>query len=124
MRRLNDTQVETFIGGLLRTGVFLSCFVTIIGLGIYLLRESSSIPQFHTFHSVDGRLRSLHQLIADAFHLQPTAIIQLGILLLIATPVARVAFLIGAFALERDRLYVVVSGLVLGILLFSIIFAA
>jgi len=124
MRRLNDTQVETFIGGLLRTGVFLSCFVTVIGLGIYLLRQASSIPQYHTFHSVSDRLRSLHQLIPDALHGEPSAIIQLGVLLLIATPVARVAFLVGAFALERDRLYVVVSALVLVILLFSILFAA
>ena len=53
----------------------------------------------------------------------PQAIIQFGILLLIATPVARVAFLVGAFALERDRLYVAVSGLVLVILLYSIIFS-
>lgn len=124
MRRLNDTQVDTFIGGLLRTGVFLSCFVTVIGLGIYLLRHATFIPQYRTFHSVSIQLRSLYQLIPDAFHGDPVAIIQLGVLLLIATPVARVAFLVGAFALQRDRLYVAVSALVLTILLTSILFGA
>ena len=124
MRRLNDTQVDTFIGGLLRTGVLLSCCVTIIGLGIYLVRHASFIPQYHTFHSVSIQLRSLYQLIPDAFHGDPVAIIQLGVLLLIATPVARVAFLVGAFALQRDRLYVAVSALVLIILLTSILFGA
>lgn len=123
MRRLNDTQVETFIGGLLRTGVFLSCIVTAVGLGIYLLHQASSVPQYGTFHSVSVQLRSLRHLIPYAFRGDPSAIIQLGVLLLIATPVARVAFLVGAFALERDRLYVAVSTLVLIILLGSILFA-
>jgi uncharacterized membrane protein len=49
----------------------------------------------------------------------PATIIQLGILLLIATPVARVAFALVAFAIERDRLYVAVSLIVLAVLLFS-----
>jgi uncharacterized membrane protein len=44
---------------------------------------------------------------------------QLGLLLLIATPVARVAFSVFAFALQRDRLYVVVTLAVLGVLAFS-----
>ena len=47
-------------------------------------------------------------------------IIQLGLLLLIATPIARVAFSAVAFALERDRLYVVITLIVLGVLLFSL----
>ena len=75
------------------------------------------------FHSVNGRLRSLRELVPDAFRGNPMAIIQLGVLLLIATPVARVAFLVGAFALERDRMYVIVSATVLVILLGSILFA-
>jgi uncharacterized membrane protein len=44
---------------------------------------------------------------------------QLGLLLLIATPVARVAFSLAAFAVQRDRLYVVVTLVVLGVLTFS-----
>jgi uncharacterized membrane protein len=44
------------------------------------------------------------------------AIIQLGILLLIATPIARVAFALLAFAIERDRLYICISLTVLAVL--------
>lgn len=123
MRRLNDTQVEILIGQVLRTGVLLSCFVTVIGLGLFLLRHASSRPNYRVFHSVNAPLRSMVELVPNAFHGNPMAIIQLGVLLLIATPVARVAFLVGAFAMERDRMYVVVSGLVLVILLGSILFA-
>ena len=123
MRLLNDKQVETLIGQVLRTGVLLSCFVTIIGLGLYLVHHATTIPNYHVFHSVTEPLRSVYQLVPHAFHGSPLAIIQLGVLLLIATPVARVAFLVGAFALEGDRMYVAVSGLVLIILLGSILFA-
>jgi uncharacterized membrane protein len=125
MRRaaLNDKQVEAFTAQVLRAGVFLSCLISVVGLGLYLLHHASSTPNYHVFHSVNGRLRSLRQLVPEAFRGNPMAIIQLGVLLLIATPVARVAFLVGAFALERDRMYVLVSATVLVILLGSILFA-
>ncbi len=123
MRKLNDKQVEILIGQVLRAGVLLSCFVTVIGLGLFLLHHATATPNYHVFHSVSAPLRSVVGLIPNAFHGDPMAIIQLGVLLLIATPVARVAFLVGAFAMERDRMYVFVSGLVLVILLGSILFA-
>ena len=123
MRRPNDKQVEILIGNVLRAGVLLSCFVTLVGLVLYLLHHSTVTPSYHVFHSVKAPLRSVYLLIPHAFHGHPLAIIQLGVLLLIATPVARVAFLVGAFALEGDRMYVAVSGLVLIILLGSILFA-
>jgi uncharacterized membrane protein len=123
MRRLNDKQVEILIGQVLRAGVLLSCFVTLIGLVLYLAHYATATPNYREFHSVNAPLRSVYALVPRAFHGYPMAIIQLGVLLLIATPVARVAFLVGAFALEGDRMYVVVSGTVLIILLGSILFA-
>lgn len=123
MRRPTDKQVEILIGNVLRAGVLISCFVTLIGLVLYLLHHATVIPSYHVFHSINAPLRSVYHLIPRAFQGHPLAIIQLGVLLLIATPVARVAFLVGAFAMEGDRMYVVVSGLVLIILLGSILFA-
>ncbi len=123
MRRPSDKQVEILIGKVLRGGVLLACSVTFIGLGLYLVHNATVTPRYQVFHSVNAPLRSVYQLVPNAFHGSPLAIIQLGVLLLIATPVARVAFLVGAFALERDRMYVAVSGLVLIILLGSILFA-
>lgn len=122
MQTPSDKQVETFIGQVLRAGVLISSAVTIVGLGLFLWHHASTIPDYHQFHSVSGKLRNFTELIPAAFHGEPIAIIQMGMLLLIATPVARVAFLVGAFALEKDRMYVAVSGLVLGVLLYSLIF--
>ncbi len=124
MQKLNDKQVEAIIGQVLRAGTLLSCAVTIVGFGIYLWQQGSTRPEYRVFHAANGKLIGLASLLPSAFHGTPLAIIQLGILLLIATPVARVAFLVGAFALERDRMYVSVSALVLAILLYSLIFKA
>lgn len=123
MRQPTDQQVDEFIGQLLRGGVLLSSAITFIGLALYLAHHATATPDYKTFHSINGQLRHIRELFPDALHGNPSAIIQVGILLLIATPVARVAFLVGAFALERDKLYVGVSGLVLAVLLYSILFA-
>jgi uncharacterized membrane protein len=63
-------------------------------------------------------------IVISAAHGQSEAIIQLGLLLLIAHAVARVAVAMVVFALERDRLYTVVSLIVLLILAFSLLHAA
>jgi uncharacterized membrane protein len=54
--------------------------------------------------------------------MQSESIVQLGLLLLIATPVARVAFTLVAFVLQRDRTYVVVTSIVLALLLYGLVF--
>jgi uncharacterized membrane protein len=123
MRKLNDKQVEEFIGQALRAGTLLSSSVTALGLLLYLLHHSFERVNYGVFNSSRAKLAPLTQEIPSALRGHPSAVIQLGILLLIATPVARVAFLVGAFALERDRLYVAVSGTVLVVLLYSLIFS-
>ncbi len=57
-------------------------------------------------------------------HGRSQAIVMLGLLMLIATPVARVAFSIVAFALERDRLYVTITLVVLSLLIVSFVIGA
>jgi uncharacterized membrane protein len=49
-------------------------------------------------------------------------VIQLGLILLIATPVARVALSLLAFAVQKDKMYVVVTAIVLGLLVYSLFF--
>jgi uncharacterized membrane protein len=53
--------------------------------------------------------------------LRGRGIIQLGLVLLIATPVARVAFLIYAFARQGDRLYAVIASIVLALLVYGLL---
>jgi uncharacterized membrane protein len=48
-------------------------------------------------------------------------LIQLGLLLLIATPIVRVALSIVGFTIERDYLYVGFTAVVLVILLYSLL---
>jgi uncharacterized membrane protein len=55
-----------------------------------------------------------------AFTLNSAAIVQLGLVLLIATPVARVAMSLVAFILQRDRVYIVVTSIVLALLIYSL----
>jgi uncharacterized membrane protein len=79
---------------------------------------------YHKFHVQPAHDRLVHEIIAGAFALRSRSIIQLGVLLLIATPIVRVAFSIVGFALEGDRLYVVITSVVLAILLYSLIAGA
>jgi uncharacterized membrane protein len=122
MKPLNDKQIETLIGQVLRAGMVISCTVTLIGMALYLWQSPDAKTNYHSFHPGVGGLFPLKELFPHLLHGNPIALIQLGILLLIATPVARVVFLVFAFAEERDRMYVAVSGTVLAVLLYSLVF--
>jgi uncharacterized membrane protein len=116
-----DKNIEEIVGTLLRVGVSLSAFVVSIGAAIYLARHSREPANYRVFHGEPSDLRSLSGIVRDAFHLRGRGIIQLGLLLLIATPVARVAFSIWGFAEEHDRLYMIFTGIVLIVLLYSLL---
>ena len=119
-RKWTDQYVEELIGALLKTGVILASAVVLLGGCIYLTRHGRTPPQYHAFLGEPTDLRTVSGIAQDAMALRGRGIIQLGILLLIATPIVRVAFAAVAFAFERDRLYVAVSVLVLVILLYSL----
>jgi len=90
---------------------------------MYLVQRHSDLVNYQAFQGEPQYLRSVSGIWLSALHLQSDAIIQLGMLLLIATPIARVALAAVGFYLERDHLYVTVSLIVLAILLFSIMHA-
>jgi uncharacterized membrane protein len=112
--------VEQFIGRLLQGGVVLSAVVALVGGAVYLSRYGSMPAHYRTFHGVPDGLDSVKGVVAGAFGLRSRWVIQFGLLLLIATPVARVALSLIAFAQQRDRAYVVITAIVLGLLLFSL----
>ena len=115
-----DQRVETIIGNLLRTGVLLSGAIVLFGGILYLIQYGHVSAHYSGFNANRAELHAVGPVIRQAFHLDSRAIIQLGLLLLIATPVVRVAFSIAAFALERDWLYVWVALIVFAILMFSL----
>ncbi len=116
----NDERLERIIGTLLQVGVVLSGALVVAGGVIYLIRHGSEPPRYGTFAGEPSDLRSLSGIVSYALSMHGRGIIQLGLLFLIATPVARVAFSAVAFALDRDWLYVAVTSVVLAVLLFSL----
>jgi uncharacterized membrane protein len=119
-RQWTDQYVEEWIGALLRVGVTLAAAVVLFGGSVYLARHGRAAPQFHVFKGEPTDLRTVSGIVKDALALRGRGLIQLGLLLLIATPIARVAFSVAAFALEGDRLYVVVTLFVLAVLMYSL----
>ncbi|MGA8153453.1 MAG: DUF1634 domain-containing protein [Terriglobales bacterium] len=120
-RDWTDQTIEEIIGNLLITGVLLSAFVVVAGASVYLIRHGLAPAGYRVFQGEPSDLRSLPGIVHSALRLSGRGIIQLGLVLLIATPVARVAFAIWGFAAEHDRLYLIFTGIVLIILLYSLL---
>lgn len=118
--RWSDEQVDQLIGNLLRIGVIVAAVVAAIGGALYLAQHGHQLADYREFRGEPPELRSVRGIVAAALALHSPAIVQLGLLLLIATPVARVAFSLVAFLIQRDRVYVVVTSIVLAVLLFSL----
>lgn len=116
----NDERIERVIGNLLRAGVILAAAVVLAGGVLYVAKYGGQKPQYGAFHGEPSDLRSVSRIFEDAVSGHSRGLIQLGLLILIATPVARVAFSVVAFAAERDWLYVAVTLIVLAILLYSL----
>jgi uncharacterized membrane protein len=118
--RLTDVQVEQFLGSLLRAGVILSSIVVLAGGVLYLRQFGQTTTDKNIFQSEPAELRSVSGIVRDAMAIDGRGVIQFGLLLLVATPVARVFFSVIAFAIEGDRRYVLIALIVLSILLFSL----
>ncbi len=119
--RWNDLRIEIIIGALLRTGVILAGAVVLFGAVVYLAHHGHNPAIYTVFRGEPESLTSLSGIIQGVLHMSGSAIIQLGLLLLIATPVARVAFSAVAFAIERDYMYVGITLFVLAVLLYSLL---
>lgn len=117
----SDRRVERIVGTMLRTGVLLSAAVVVVGAIMFLFQHGGDSFDFKTFpEKIPVETATLGGILKDAAALHSRGIIQLGLLLLIATPVARVLFSVFAFALEKDRVYVAITTIVLAILLYSL----
>ena len=119
--KITDTSIERIVSALLRAGVVISGTVVLLGGVYYVVRHGHEATDHHTFHGEPAVDRMVGQIVAGAFSLRARSIIQLGLLLLIATPIARVAVSLVGFVLERDRAYVVITAVVLVVLLYSLV---
>jgi len=120
-KRWTDQGIENVLGNLLSAGVLLSAFVVSIGAIIHLRRHGLVPADYRIFRGEPADLRGVRGIVRDSLALRGRAIIQLGLLLLIATPVARVALSIVGFAKKRDGMYVAFTLIVFSILLYSLL---
>src|SRR2546429_525814 len=120
-RGWSDERVERVMGNLLRAGVIAAAVVVTAGGLVYLARHGTEPVELHAFRGEPPDLRTLPGIARDAADLRGRGLIQAGLVLLIATPVARVIFSVFAFARQRDRTYVVITLIVLAVLAYSLL---
>jgi uncharacterized membrane protein len=116
-----DRRIEIILGNLLRTGVLLSAAVVLCGACIYLSCHAHEPTDYRVFRGEPSDYRTIPGVIQSVRNGRGRGLIQLGLLLLIATPIARVVFSIVGFAIERDRMYVAFTLIVLAVLLYSLL---
>jgi len=126
MNLKDPESMNLVIGKVLRYGVILSGLIIILGTagliaskgisetGAFLNYNPNAVPHDGIDVSPAGLLQGLAALSAFSW-------IELGVVVLIATPVARVLISVFLFAAEKDRLYVLITAVVLALLLFSIL---
>ena len=117
----DDHRIEVILGNLLRSGVLFSAAVVLSGASVYLFHHAHEPADYRIFRGEPPEFRTIAGVIHSAVHGRGRGLIQLGLLLLIATPIARVAFSIVGFGIERDRMYVAFTLIVLAILLYSLL---
>jgi len=122
-------DMELVISRLLRFGVYTSSAVILAGVLMMIVTRSTGYSAVGSYHFANVMRYHAHtagefpitvpEVIRGALRLKPFAVIMLGALLLIATPVLRVAVSLVAFALEGDRAYALITLYVLVVLLVS-----
>ena len=118
--RWTDHEVDQVIGRLLQLGVLIATVVVVIGVVLLLAHDGGAPVSYTEASHAPSALHTVGGTFALALAGNAAAIVQLGLILLIATPVARVALTLGAFIIQRDRVYVLLTTIVLGVLLFGL----
>jgi uncharacterized membrane protein len=103
---LDDNRMELIMGRLLQVGVLAAGALMLVGGAYYLMQHGAQIADYRTFHAVVPERAQM--------------IMWAAVVLMIATPVLRVAFAVLAFAAERDWLYTGISLVVLGLLAYGL----
>jgi uncharacterized membrane protein len=115
-----ERQMDAVMGRLLQTGVTLAAVLALLGGAVYLARHPVPAVDYRHFQGEPEQYRTVRGILREAVTLRGRGLIQLGLLVLIATPVARVVFSVFAFLRQRDWTYVVVTLIVLGLLCYSL----
>ncbi|HEY4335673.1 MAG TPA: DUF1634 domain-containing protein [Puia sp.] len=117
--KFRDADLEQMIGELLRYGVLASSLVVLAGGIVYLVRHGGQLPQYHAFRGEPDKMRKPVLMWEAVWRGEGRPLIQLGLLILVATPIARILFSFIGYLLEKDYLYAVLTVIVLGVILFN-----
>jgi uncharacterized membrane protein len=117
--------LEIWISTVLRIGVLTAGAVIATGLVLYLIRgpdpgRPGTVDQL-TARGGQPIHVSVHSIVDGLGSFRPGAIILLGLLILILTPLMRVAMTIALFLLEQEWIFVAITGVVLVILVFGLV---
>ena len=117
----SDRRMDEWIGLLLRAGVILASVTVLAGGLMYLASQPMIAVNYRVFQPEPRGLRTIPGILGSAKAMSGRGLIQLGLLILIATPIARVAFSVLAFSYQRDWKYVLFTIVVLALLLYSLV---
>lgn len=117
---VEHAQFDTWISTVLRGGVIASTLFVMAGGLVYLKDRTGLIPQYGSFQGEPTSMRGVVGIVSEAAVLHGPGLIQFGLLVLVATPIARVVCAVIEFVREKDRLYVAISLIVLGLLIASV----
>jgi uncharacterized membrane protein len=117
--KFKDKDMQLLLGRVLRAGTVISVSIVFIGGVIYMLRHGHGIADYSLFRGNPDFVSHPAGIFYGIMNLKGQAIIQFGIVLLIATPIIRVIFSAFGFVREKDYMYVGISLLVLFIIFIS-----
>lgn len=120
-RGWTDEQFDIVLAYVLRIGVMVAALVVSCGGIVFLYRHGLERPSYHVFRGEPGDFTSVRGIVAEARQLSGRGLVQLGLLLLVATPIARVVLSVVGFLLQRDWLYVAITMIVLMLLAYSLL---
>lgn len=118
-------EIGLILGKVLRIGVYSACIIAAIGGIIYMFYDNAILPNYKATTEFTGtaeNLRDFKDIFRGVLALNGASIIQLGVIVLIATPIIRVALSIFTFLYEKDYLYVVITIIVLCIIMINMFF--
>lgn len=125
MKLQNQARIEQtlriLVSRLLRIGVFTAMAFIVAGAVLFFIQHHGAAFSYHAFAGEPERLRRVWTIISQAFTFRSRAVIQLGVLVLLATPVLRVLSSLIGFAAEKDWIYTGITAVVLAVLMLSIV---
>jgi uncharacterized membrane protein len=113
-----NKKMQQLIGTTLRVGVMTACCIAILSGTYYLIRHGAEpVPDYMKFHGEPVPLTTLSGIFSGLLHFQARNWIQLGVLVLMLTPITRIILSLIDFAHEKDWLYVTITAIVFLVIL-------